>query len=297
MILDAAIAIKHDSYTDSNSEWKFDGGVYALDTNAPARVHGLFSTGPVVVQGALTAESLKIATLKGVSAESELCANGVDGTVSPCTEINGGQLQASIAVSPTSVIPGTETAVTVSWSATASAATCFAIEGAGFSTGGNIIGTDSVTKVNLSIGDTAQYTILCKDKYGNSALAAAQVVSSEHAPKLAFSVNPGVGGWTNGSFFTTGFSVDANGGGAVSCRKKVDGISVVSTNSWSGQMSGVWSTPSSIPPNTSQSINTCGNGCQFNGILGKPYSSALLTVECTNDHASTTATRWISVGK
>jgi hypothetical protein len=298
---DSAVGIAHASYTGVNSNWSMNSSQYALDTNAPISVYGLFSTGPIRSESAIVAPELKIQSLKveGATGDTnrQLCGSTSDGALVPCTSAVGTQLQVSISVSPASVIPDAATPVTVSWQATADAVSCTALQGDGFSTQGEIWGTDKATAVKLADTETSQYVVACTDSYGNTRFASTQVTAARMSPEITFSITPQVGGWKSGVFFTTGFSVDPNGGGAVSCKKKVEGAAISPTNGWSGQKSGQWSSPISIPPGNNQSVNTCFSGCQFKDIVTEPNQSALLTVQCSNAGATTTESKWISVGK
>ena len=297
---DATIGVRHDGYTTVNKDWVLNSSQYALDTNAPISVFGVFSAGPIRSETAIVAPEIKVNSLKiagATDSSRQLCGNTLDGSVVPCTTAVGSQLQVSLKVTPTSIIPGSSTPITVAWQATSSAESCMALQGDGFSTGGEIWGTDKVNNLILADKETAQYVVVCTDAFGNAKFASAQVVGARQAPEITFSINPATGGWSNGAFFTTGLLIDPNGGGSLTCRKKVEGSAVSITNGWSGQKSGQWSAVSSIPPENSQSINTCYDGCQFKDILTEPNQSALLTIQCSNAGATTTESRWISVGQ
>lgn len=297
---DSAIGVQHHKYTAANSSWTMDAESFALDTNAPISVHGVFSTGPIQSSKSITAPVITVEDLKLSSSADysrRVCADTATGKLVACTDAVGSQLQAYVSISPTTVVPGTANRLTIQWQATPSATSCTALQGDGFSTGGETWGSDSVTGVILAEGQTAEFVVACSDIFGNTRIASAQLVAVPQAPKIAFSINPAIGSWAKGSFFTTGVSVDPNGGGSMQCRKKIDGAAVSAVNNWSGQVAGVWSSVITIPPGNAQSLNTCHDGCQFKSVLTEPLQSALLTVQCTNAHATTTESRWISAGQ
>lgn len=297
---DSTIAVEHAEYLSSNSSWLPNTSVYGFDSNAPISVNGLFSTGIIRSEKSVVAPEIKVDALKvenSLGGSSQLCGDTVTGELEVCTTAVGSQLQVSVTAEPASVLPGGSVSPTIEWQATPSAEKCIALEGAGFTTDDEIMGSKKASSITLANGESAQYVVACNDAYGNTKIASTQVQAVEQPPKITFSINPPTGNWSQGAFFTTGLVLNPNGGGTMTCKKRVEGMAVSPTNSWSGQASGQWSSPIAVPPANSQTVNTCYGGCQFKNIVTQPNQSALLSIQCSNSGATTTESRWISVGE